>query len=309
MKGMTYIFSLPHKDYKFRYDPIGTAPLAARFQLLMVYVSTLLTVKRYGDVLSVSKRVARLIKAYVKVSTHNAHLRRKADMLLNPDWRARVLKDLGGSEALIRWDKSVTRARLRREGYLAPIKRRKAEGPIGFNTPEHIAESERLKAHKRACAKACASAREFRDPFKMDQDGLFRLAPLPRLGTGQSADTRAPRIYTQQTIEDYHYNAVPLYKPKGFGPAPVWPIEFYAAMGMSLTLERPNYAAIDLSEEPMLQIDQTCQIEDITKEDELFSAARPMYSPAPIFPEPISPTPLIAFIGKTTYNYIFETPI
>ena len=80
-------------------------------------------------------------------------------------------------------------------------------------------------------------------------------------------------------------------------------------MGMSLTLERPNYAAIDLSEEPMLQIDQTCQIEDITKEDELFSAARPMYSPAPIFPEPISPTPLIAFIGKTTYNYIFETPV
>ena len=301
---MTYIFSLPHKDYKFRYDPIGTAPLAARFQLLMVYVSTLLTVKRYGDVLSVSKRVARLIKAYVKVSTHNAHLRRKADMLLNPDWRARVLKDLGGSEALIRWDKSVTRARLRREGYLAPIKRRKAEGPIGFNTPEHIAESERLKAHKRACAKACASAREFRDPFKMDQDGLFRLAPLPRLGTGQSADTRAPRIYTRQTIEDYHYNAVPLYKPKGLGPAPVWPIEFYAAMGMSLILERPNYAAMDLSDAPILQIDETRRIEREDGALETVCIDLPMYSE-----DQISPAPLIEFIGQTNYNYIFETPI
>ena len=78
---MTYIYPLPHKDYKFRYDPIDASPLTGRFQLLMVYISTLLTVKRYGDVLSVSKRVARLVKAYVKVATHNAHLKRKACLL------------------------------------------------------------------------------------------------------------------------------------------------------------------------------------------------------------------------------------
>ena len=305
---MTYIYPLPHKDYKFRYDPIDASPLAARFQLLMVYISTLLTVKRYGDVLSVSKRVARLVKAYVKVATHNAHLKRKADMLLSPAWRARVLKDLGGSEALIRWDKSVTRARLRHEGYLAPLKRRHSQTPIGFNTPAHIAESERLKAHKRACAKACVPARERRDPFKMDREGLFRLAPLPRLGGGQGAKTRAPKIYTQQTIEHYHYSAIPLYKPKGLGPAPVWPIEFYAAMGMSLILERPNYAAMDLSDAPIMQIDETRRIErEKEHEDgtlETVCIDLPMYSE-----DQISPAPLIEFIGQTNYNYIFETPI
>lgn len=254
--------------------------------------------------LSVSKRVARLIKAYVKVATHNAHLKRKVDMLLSPAWRARVLKDLGGSEALIRWDKSVTRARLRREGYLAPIKRRKADRPIGFNTPAHIAESERLKAHKRDCARACAPAGDLRDPYKMDREGLFRLAPLPRLSGGQSAETRVPKIYTQQTIGDYHYNAIPLYRPKGLGPAPVWPIEFYAAMGMSLILERPNYAEIDLSDAPILQIDETRHIEDNKTESEPFSVTRFMYCEAQS-----SPAPLIEFIGETNYNYIFEIPI
>ena len=51
-----------------------------------------------------------------RFGAHNAHLRRKVDMLVSPEWRSRVLEDLGGMKALARWDDAVTSAQMRHEG-------------------------------------------------------------------------------------------------------------------------------------------------------------------------------------------------
>ena len=59
----------------------------------------------------------------------------------------------------------------------------------------------------------------------MDFEGQFRLAPLPR----RVGAVRQERIYTQASICDYFYNAMPYYEMKTFGPATVWPAEFRAA--------------------------------------------------------------------------------
>jgi len=229
---MTYFYPLPHKAYRFRHQPIDASPLTARFTALMGIFSLLLTLGRAREMLSVSRRIARTVKAYVKVATHNAHMERKLEMLLNPAWRTRVLDDLRGLDALHRWDEAVTRAQLRREGYLAPRRERRGrcappiqEEPSWWRTPERIAESERLKAHKRDCARACANPLTLRDPYKMDRDGLFRLAPLPRQKEPQEHSEdgaiRQPVIYSAQTIGDYSFDAAPVFRAEGFGPAPV----------------------------------------------------------------------------------------
>ena len=112
---MTYFYPLPHKAYKFISSPIDTAPLAERYQLLMVFISVMLTAGRPQAVLAISRRVARLVSAYVKVATHNAHLRRKVDMLVSPEWRSRFLEDLSGMTALARWDDAVSSAQMRHQ--------------------------------------------------------------------------------------------------------------------------------------------------------------------------------------------------
>ena len=297
---MTYFYPLPHKAYKFISNPIDTAPLAERYQLLMVFISAMLTAGRPQAVLAISRRVARLVSAYVKVATHNAHLRRKVDMLVSPEWRSRVLEDLGGLKALARWDDAVTRAQMRREGYLGQGQGQRTphkEEPIWWRSPERIAESERLKAHARDCARACANPHTLRDPYKMDRDGLFRLAPLPR---EPRKDARKVTIYSAQTIGDYPFNAMAVYKPDGLGPAPVWPIEFYAAMGMKFTYERRDYDKMDLSQEPALKIedmgieDRVIEDKDVTPNNIMRIDDRRV---------------LIDFIGEKNYNYIFENPV
>ena len=64
-----------------------------------------------------------------------------------------------------------------------------------------------------------------RDRVKMDFEGEFRLAPLPR---GERA-ARQLRVYTANSISDYDWNPIPFATETGFGPAAVWPAEFRAA--------------------------------------------------------------------------------
>ena len=290
---MTYVFPLPHKAYTFISRPIDVAPLVERYQLLMMLFSVMLSAGRPKAVLAVSRRIARLVRAYVKVATHNTHLARKVEMLLNPAWRSRVLEDLGGYEALYRWDEAVSRAQMRQQGNFAPQRHTNPE-PVWMREPERIAESERLKAHARDCASACVNPRTLRDAYKVDRDGLFRLAPLPRL-RGEGASRKAV-IYTAQTIGDYRFNAVPIYRPDGLGPAPVWPIEFYAAIGIKLTYERGQYEEMDLTYEPALVIEEgdTVSHDVIPYEDSSYEGNQET---------------LIQFIGVKNYNYIFENPV
>ena len=201
---------------------IDLAPLDVRYRLLMASIMALIEAGKMARVVKLTAKLNRLVRCYVKLHTHNEHLTLKLDMLLDKPWRERVLKELGGMSRLKLWEAAKARIEERRKAPPKPA--RKAE-PSWLYTPERIAESERLKAYARKCGKATAHPRVFREPVRVDYDGLFRLAPLPR-------GERAPRqvvVYTANTISDYDWNNMLIAEPKGFGPAPVWPAEFYAA--------------------------------------------------------------------------------
>ena len=63
----------------------------------------------------------------------------------------------------------------------------------------------------------------FKDPFRVDQEGQFRLAPFPRARRGKRA---------RNTLsETYHYDPTPRLKLSGArSPAVIWPLEFYAGV-------------------------------------------------------------------------------
>jgi len=296
---------------------IDVSPLAARCSLLMALIHSFITAKRYGDVERLSYRVARLVKAYVKVGTHNALVSRKLDMLADPNWRGRVLKDLGGLRKLKLWDKAMMRA----QGLL-PARNRKAvprdDEPAWLRTPERIAESERLKARKRAILKANVNPKTNRDRYKVDMDGLFRLAPLPRRA---SLAPRNVTSYTHGTISDYDFNAMPYYQPKGFPAATVWPIEFYAAMALEKEMDAGVEASSfvipdkcifakqntrDLEPNPTHRSDRIGpasaahdNISSLVQEDKIVNGSA----------NDNLPLMRMRFIGIKNYNYIFENPI
>jgi len=176
-----------------------------------------------GRMLRLSHKLGRLVRVYTKLDTHNQHVALKLDMLINTSWRERVLKELGGIRKLKLWEAAKARIEERR---LAPPKDSELKQPSWLYTPERMAESERLKARVRECGRATAHPLIFRDRCKMDFEGEFRLAPLPR---GQRA-ARQVKVYTETRIVDYDWNNIPYAKETGFGAAIVWPAEFYAAM-------------------------------------------------------------------------------
>ena len=221
MKTATLTYPSPHL--------IDTALLAGRYAVLCASIMSFIAAGRIEDVLTLSHKVLRLVRVFTKLETQNVLLTRKLDMLCDKAWRERVLGELGGLRKLRLWEAARKRIEARREDPPKAARLSISEQtPAWLLTPERLAESERLKAHARMCGRAAAHPLVFRDRVKMDFDGLFRLAPLPR---GERAN-RQLKIYTQNSIVDYDWNAVPFSKVDGFGPASVWPVEFYAAMAI-----------------------------------------------------------------------------
>ena len=195
--------------------------------------------------------------------------------------------------------------------------------PVWWRMPERIALSEQLKAHARRCAKACVSDGTYRDPYKLDFDGMFRLAPLPR---AKHQRVREQTIYSKLTIGDYNYNAVPVYKPEGLGIATVWPMEFYAAM--ALEAEDQNAISKDVNSPACILAQQnTPDTEPNTIG--MSSQIDPGSTGLALVRDDNSEEPddkdewhdiiddmidrdmnvLANFIGIKTYRYIFENPI
>jgi len=225
--------TLDYPTYTFRF--IDTAPLAARYELLCASIMLFIEAGQMARVLRLTHKVRRLVRAFTQLDRHNILLQRKLNMLSNAAWRERVLQELGGLRKLKLWEAAKKRIEVRRETLpkAAPISE---QTPAWLLTPERMAESERLKARSRLCGRATAHPLILRDRVKMDFDGLFRLAPLPR---GERAKRRV-KVYTQNTIVDYDWNNIPFAKDTGFGPASVWPAEFYAAMVAEGDVETPH---------------------------------------------------------------------
>jgi len=215
MKTASLTYQTPHY--------IDTAPLAARYEIMVAAILACLEVGRLGDMLRYTHKVVRLVRVFTRLEAQNVLTRRKLDMLIDKPWRERVLRELGGLRKLTLWEAVKARIETRATATLKPIR---DENPSWLHMPDRIAESERLKARVRECGRATAHPLVFRDKCKMDFEGEFRLAPLPRGPRG----ARRVKVYTQNTIVDYVWNNIPFAKEKGFGPASVWPVEFYAAM-------------------------------------------------------------------------------
>jgi len=233
MKTAAQTYSPPHL--------IDTAPLALRYQVMIASLLAFIAAGRHGDVLSYSFKILRLVRVFTRFEAQNILTKRKLEMLCNSAWRDRVLRELGGMRKLRLWE--AAHKRLQERASRAPKPAKPLE-PAWLYTPERIAESERLKARVRACAKACAPDRVVRDRVKMDFEGEFRLAPLPR---GERAPRRR-KVYTAASLTEYDYNPLPFAPQSGFGPAAVWPAEFRAAMMVEARMEDTEIEDIETEE-------------------------------------------------------------
>lgn len=129
----------------------------------------------------------------------------KLNMLRSPSWLLRVVKDLGGIEALLAWSHKASPSQNQALRKRTPL------------SPQEIAR----RAHARLCAKACAHPNIRRDPFRVDLSGEFRLAPRGRAFNPHAT----PRDY------EYKYDARPLNDFKGMNqPIMIWPDEVFVFM-------------------------------------------------------------------------------
>ena len=233
MKTAAQTYSPPHL--------IDTAPLALRYQVMIASLFAFMAAGRHRDVLSYSFKILRLVRVFTRFEAQNILTKRKLEMLCNSAWRDRVLRELGGMRKLGLWEAARARIEEREGRTPKPIT---PEEPSWLYTPERIAESERLKARTRFCAKAGMPERIVRDRVKMDFEGEFRLAPLPR---GERAPRRR-KVYTAASLTEYDYNPLPFAPQSGFGPATVWPAEFRAAMMVEARMEDTEIEDIETEE-------------------------------------------------------------
>ena len=285
--GMTYLFTHPNTSLN-TLRRIDIAPLAALYMAAIAGFEALRIAGTYRRMPAASRKIGTVVRALIKAKMHNHHVDLKLRMLLNPQWRSRVLRELGGRHKLGLW---MTRL-MRLEGRLPSQRRARPvqSEPVWWRSPEHIAQSEALKAHARLCAKACAPQGIYRDPFKMDREGQFRLAPLPRLSANlSSGQPRKAVIYTQLTISDYNYNAVPVYRPQ-IGPASVSPFEFIAAARMDKA-EEDNTDVI--SDSPSVALESPREEEEEDDDEETVE-------------EDFLPLP--EFLGTAQYERLFKPP-
>lgn len=134
---------------------------------------------RLGNMLKKARRKLDGAKA------HNFKTGLKWNMLRRPDWRNKVLEDLGGEAALAKWDAKVAKADMRAKNfkpYVAPVYKRP---PLA---------SLRLGAIKLPPIK---------DVFdvKTDASGAFRLAPIPNVRATRPDDYEAPDLTQTQIWE------------------------------------------------------------------------------------------------------------
>ena len=283
----TASFTYPQQHF------IDTEPFALRYAVLTQAVLAYLAAGQLGRMLKTTQTILRLVRVFARVDAHNILLRRKLAMLANRAWRERVLSDLGGMRKLELWEAAQQRsaAQIRPN----PTNNEDVTQPWLY-TPERIAESERLKAHARKCMRACVHPNIVRDRVKVDFDGLFRLAPIPK----GAARTRLEKVYTQNSIVDYRWNPIPFAKDKSFGPASVWPAEFYAAIEIEARSDHNRASRTIITERRSRQTSDiktsNGKISDI-KEDVRDERNHKMV------------IPLHIALPRATYRTIFENPV
>jgi len=209
---MTYSLS-PYTLPRF----IDTAPLHQGLAALCALTHLILGDSK--EVLKNARRIARAARALIRAEQANARTELKLAMLLSPNWRARVLKDLGGTRALSRWE--------RRTGVTRPRKRRCTLTPAQKEVRVMNLKKARAAKREKVAPKLKSFWSDdhpqiFRDPVQVDQEGQFRLAPIKRrpcIKTSQAPMRKVTGVTTR-----IKYNKI--------NPIPLWPAEFRAAQEM-----------------------------------------------------------------------------
>ena len=177
----------------------------AAHQHLMHLMTVMQAFKYRRGVIAAAQAICAYVRFICRASEQASRYRWKLNMLRHKIWRDRVLEELGGEAALLRWDKQPPENQK-----VVRVKQRLFEW-----------QKER-REHMKRCAKACAHPRIFRDPCRLDQGGIFRLPPMRRVLT--------PAVrHSNVILHEYRYDARPVYKLPFFStPITVWPDEFRA---------------------------------------------------------------------------------
>ena len=150
----------------------------------------------------------RIVRGLIREASQAYRFELKMAMLNTPAWRLRVMKDLGGLQAFINWQK------------------RRKTGPKLKRHITPLTEEERAhRAHIRTAAKRAANPLITEDPFKVDFEGQFRLAPLPRFA--REGGRFRPNQDEGISAPDYEYDGTQKTDMRGLNaPISVWPEEF-----------------------------------------------------------------------------------
>lgn len=126
-------------------------------------------------------------------------------MLFHSAWRELVLSQLGGKPALEKWFKH--HARLLKYGVME-------KGMAKNKRPELSAEEQARRERMKINAKASANPQIIRDPCKMDHEGEFRLAPLPRCAVPLRPASKQPDWKIERDRNRrYDYNPIAVRYP------------------------------------------------------------------------------------------------
>jgi hypothetical protein len=196
-------------------------PLRAHYVFLCAQL--LAAIVHPDAALSLARQLRRHVRVMIQASQAHFRRRQKIAMLLRPDWRERVIADLGGWKRLRRWTK--------RQAAIEAAPPEKVYEKV-FHPAADEEEAAR-RAHMRELMKANTHPLILRDPCRMDFDGRFRLPPQARL-----ANPIADPDY------DYDFDPRPMADFTGLKtPITVWPEEFRAAAEIK-PLEEENEAAV-----------------------------------------------------------------
>ncbi len=179
-----------------------------------------------------SKQLARAVQHLIQAEEHNWRVKTKAEMLMNAQWRARVLRDLGGEKALARWERLSGHWRKPRDilkPHASPAQRRARAANL---EKAQLANRDKLfkSGPKRKAGNDYHPNIVF-DRARVDMEGQFRLAPIMRQKIKVKAQDRPSPTPPKTYAKSITYTKI--------NPIPLWPIEFRVA-AFSAVIPHPD---------------------------------------------------------------------
>jgi len=214
---------------------IDMAPLEAALRGLCALVCIMSDKQLYKQQAKASRRMHQAVKGLIAAGEHNIRLETKLAMLASPEWRARVLRDLGGDAALERWVRIMDKRRAAMDalfGGRAQERPRPSDAQL-IARAANLQKAKLALFHKRFQHTCRESVRRrgfdmpnpnsFVDRYKVDQEGQFRLAPLKRFASHKGVKKPDFNRGDQDPASDHklRYSAL--------DPIELYPAEFHAA--------------------------------------------------------------------------------